>query len=75
MKDNKILVIDLFAGPGGLGEGFSSCQTSTGDTAFQIGVSIEKDPSAHRTLTTRALFRKLVNNPEAKKRLLSLCPG
>lgn len=67
MKDNKILVIDLFAGPGGLGEGFSSCQTSTGETAFQIGVSIEKDPSAHRTLTTRALFRKLVNNPKAKK--------
>ncbi|WP_392566811.1 DNA cytosine methyltransferase [Utexia brackfieldae] len=67
MKNNKILVIDLFAGPGGLGEGFSSCQTSTGEAVFQIGVSIEKDPSAHRTLTTRALFRKLANNPEAKK--------
>lgn len=67
MKDSKILVIDLFAGPGGLGEGFSSCQTSTGDSTFQIGVSIEKDFSAHRTLTTRALFRKLANNPEAKK--------
>ena len=61
----KILVIDLFAGPGGLGEGFSACSTEDGKLAFKIGISVEKDPAAHKTLTTRALFRKLITNNQA----------
>lgn len=53
-----IPVIDLFAGPGGLGEGFSSIGgTEPGSRRFQLRVSIEKDPVAHRTLSLRALFR------------------
>lgn len=64
--NKEILVIDLFAGPGGLGEGFSSCRTSDGKFAFKIGISVEKDPSAHKTLTTRALFRKLAANNESR---------
>lgn len=64
--NKEILVFDLFSGPGGLGEGFSSCLTAKKKSAFKIGVSIEKEPSAHRTLTTRALFRKLVTNKNAK---------
>ena len=52
-----IPVIDLFAGPGGLGEGFSSIQNSHGGKVFDIRLSIEKDPVAHRTLSLRALFR------------------
>lgn len=52
-----IPVIDLFAGPGGLGEGFSSVRDAEGRRAFRIGVSIEKDEIAHRTLSLRALFR------------------
>ena len=52
-----IKVIDLFAGPGGLGEGFSSF-TAKNRQRFQIALSIEKEPSAHRTLTLRALFRQ-----------------
>lgn len=47
-------VIDLFSGPGGLGEGFASLD---GGSAFEIGVSAEKEASAHRTLTLRAFFR------------------
>lgn len=66
MKMKEILVVDLFAGPGGLGEGFSSCTTPEGRLAFKIGVSVEKDPSAHKTLTTRALFRKLSTNKRSK---------
>ena len=50
-------VIDLFAGPGGLGEGFSRYSTN-GKKRFKIGLSIEKDPSAHKTLTLRAFFRQ-----------------
>lgn len=52
-----IKVIDLFAGPGGLGEGFSSFCIK-GKPRFKIAISIEKEASAHRTLKLRALFRQ-----------------
>lgn len=55
---NTIPVIDLFAGPGGLCEGFSSVNDAEGNPRFAVKVSIEKDPVAHRTLHLRALFRK-----------------
>lgn len=51
-----IPVIDLFAGPGGLCEGFASL-TKGESRSFEIRVSIEKDPVAHKTLSLRALFR------------------
>ncbi len=54
-----IPIIDLFAGPGGLGEGFSSLRDHRQEPVFEIGLSIEKDPVAHRTLTLRAVFRRL----------------
>jgi DNA (cytosine-5)-methyltransferase 1 len=54
-----IPIIDLFAGPGGLGEGFSSLRDHRHEPVFEIGLSIEKDPIAHRTLTLRAVFRRL----------------
>ena len=54
----EIPVIDLFAGPGGLCEGFSSIFDDTGARRFAVKVSIEKDPVAHRTLLLRAIFRK-----------------
>ncbi|SVE06325.1 uncharacterized protein METZ01_LOCUS459179, partial [marine metagenome] len=56
----KIPIIDLFAGPGGLGEGFSSYQNSS-SSPFQIVLSVEKDPVAHKTLKTRALIRQFKN--------------
>jgi len=52
-----VKIIDLFAGPGGLGEGFSSCRAND-KQAFKIAISIEKEKSAHRTLLLRALFRQ-----------------
>lgn len=55
---NAIPVIDIFAGPGGLCEGFSSVKDAEGNSRFAVKVSIEKDPVAHRTLHLRALFRK-----------------
>lgn len=58
-KQKPIPIIDLFAGPGGLGEGFSSVEGVGGVPAFRIGLSIEKEPSAHKTLTLRAVFRHL----------------
>lgn len=58
-----IPVIDLFAGPGGLGEGFS--RSSKGD--FRITISIEKDGMAHETLRLRAAHRELMRNPDTTK--------
>lgn len=51
-------VVDLFAGPGGLGEGFSSILDPDGRRVFKIKLSIEKDVHAHRTLELRAFFRE-----------------
>ena len=56
-RQKEIPVIDLFAGPGGLCEGFSSIEDEEGNRRFAVKVSIEKDVVAHRTLLLRALFR------------------
>lgn len=50
-------IVDLFAGPGGLGEGFASLARD-GHAPFRIGISVEKEASAHRTLTLRAFLRE-----------------
>lgn len=50
-------VVDLFAGPGGLGEGFASL-VEAGHSPFRIGISVEKEASAHRTLILRAFLRE-----------------
>ena len=54
-------VVDLFAGPGGLGEGFSRCRRSNGRSRYRIVLSIENDRAAHRTLRLRAFLRKFRN--------------
>jgi DNA (cytosine-5)-methyltransferase 1 len=53
-----IPIIDLFAGPGGLGEGFSSLENRQNERRFRIMLSIECDQYAHRTLELRAFFRQ-----------------
>lgn len=55
-QDNPIPIVDLFAGPGGLGEGFSSL--GDGNT-FKILVSAEMEASAHKTLKLRSFYRIL----------------
>jgi DNA (cytosine-5)-methyltransferase 1 len=51
-------VIDIFAGPGGLGEGFSAFTDRHGTQPFKIALSIEKEFVAHQTLTLRSFFRQ-----------------
>ncbi|MCG9681245.1 DNA cytosine methyltransferase [Vibrio sp. Isolate23] len=65
MQSSDVLVIDLFAGPGGLGEGMSAVTNEDGRQPFKIGVSVEKELGAHTTLTTRALYRKLKDKPDS----------
>lgn len=56
----QIPVIDLFAGPGGLCEGFS--HAIDGVCPFNTVLSIEKDTVAHRTLTLRAFAHYYMRN-------------
>ncbi len=58
MKNDIIPIIDLFAGPGGLGEGFSALKSNNDPPVFKICLSIEKDPEAHKTLELRSFFRQ-----------------
>jgi len=64
IHDNKsrIGVIDIFAGPGGLGEGFSRFETPTGSGhhPFELIASAEMNGDAHGTLRLRAFYRLLV---------------
>lgn len=53
-----IAIVDLFSGPGGLGEGFSAIRDDAGRQRYQIDISIEKEASAHRTLRLRAFLRR-----------------
>ncbi len=53
-----IPVIDIFAGPGGLGEGFASFANAQGRSPFHITLSIEKDATAYQTLLLRAFYRQ-----------------
>jgi len=59
-----IPIIDLFAGPGGLGEGFSALRCD-GRPVFKIGLSIEKDAFAHQTLELRTFFRQFPDGKTA----------
>lgn len=70
-RSNPIQVVDLFAGPGGLGEGFSS---HNGGKTFQIKVSAEMEPSARSTLRLRAFYRLLKNQyPEGLEDYYNFC--
>ena len=58
MNAEIIPVVDLFAGPGGLAEGFCAAGYETGGRYFEVNLSIEKDTAAHQTLELRSFFRQ-----------------
>ena len=51
-------IVDIFAGAGGLGEGFSAFRNDLRERPFSVEVSIEKDVAAHATLRLRSFLRK-----------------
>ena len=56
-SDVQYPVVDLFAGPGGLGEGFAELCNGSGKSSFKMVAAIERDKSARQTLTLRHFFR------------------
>lgn len=69
-----IPLIDLFAGPGGLNEGFSHVRDSQGNRIFETVLSVERDHWAHQTLELRALFRHL-DSDKSKRRYIEYISG
>jgi DNA (cytosine-5)-methyltransferase 1 len=65
-----IPVIDLFAGPGGLGEGFTKVD---GPIGFDVRLSCEVDRVACRTLRLRKFFH--LSGPEARTDYLQFVEG
>lgn len=57
-QESAVPVVDLFAGPGGLGEGFTALRRPDGRACFKVRLSIEKDYFAHQTLLLRAFYRQ-----------------
>jgi len=66
----KYRIIDLFAGPGGLGEGFASHEDGK---RFEIIVSAEMESSAHQTLTLRSFFRHVRGDQNALAAYYDYC--
>lgn len=60
-------IIDLFAGPGGLGEGFASALAPNGKSRFHSVVSIECDDFSHQTLLLRHFIRQFPNSEAPDK--------
>lgn len=61
VKDDMLIpVVDVFAGPGGLGEGFSAYTTKgrLKHSPFKIAISAEMEINAAKTLRLRAFFRQ-----------------
>lgn len=51
--NQAIAVVDLFAGAGGLGEGFASFENDAGRRPYRVEISVEKDEAACETLRLR----------------------
>ena len=58
MTTRAVPVVDLFAGAGGLAEGFSACRRPDGRRRYRVALSVEMNRSAHRTLRLRAFLHK-----------------
>lgn len=52
-----IKVVDIFAGPGGLSEGFAAVTDARGKPVFDVVLSVEKEEQAHETLRLRTFYR------------------
>ena len=65
-------IIDLFAGPGGLGEGFAAYEDKDVHK-FKIVLSAEMETGAHQTLTLRSFFRHIRGDNKALDAYYRFC--
>lgn len=65
-------IIDLFAGPGGLGEGFAAYEDKDAHK-FKIALSAEMETGAHQTLTLRSFFRHIRGEKKALDAYYRFC--
>lgn len=73
MPSDPVPVIDLFAGPGGLNEGFSRLGEDQGEPRFTTIGSFEMESSAINTLRLRGTYRHLLRDgqvPESYYRFI-----
>lgn len=63
-----IPVIDIFAGPGGLNEGFSQVRDAEGNRVFDIRGSFEMESRAIETLALRAAYRLFSEEEKGRRR-------
>jgi len=61
-----IKLVDIFAGPGGLSEGFAAVMDASGKPAFDVVLSVEKEEQAHETLRLRTFFRQFPKQAPAE---------
>jgi len=61
---SSIPIIEIIAGPEGLGEGFPALRDRRGENASRIALVIEKGEVARRTLQTRAVRRYFEDSGE-----------
>lgn len=61
-----IKVVDIFAGPGGLSEGFAAVTDARGRPIFDVVLSVEKEEQAHETLQLRTFFRQFPKQAPAE---------
>ncbi|MBR0899578.1 DNA (cytosine-5-)-methyltransferase [Bradyrhizobium tropiciagri] len=57
----QFAVVDLFAGPGGLAEGFASIRDEANECPFRVVLSVEKEASAFETLRLRSFLRQFTS--------------
>jgi DNA (cytosine-5)-methyltransferase 1 len=65
-RSGEFSIVDLFAGPGGLAEGFSQVRANDGSKPFRIGLSVEKEKAAHATLLLRTFLRQFPDGPPSE---------
>jgi DNA (cytosine-5)-methyltransferase 1 len=58
----QIPIIDIFAGPGGLSEGFGAVNGQLKASPFKIALSIENDFYSWQTLSLRHFYRQFLSN-------------
>lgn len=68
-------VVDLFAGPGGLNEGFAKVSDDVGNPVFEVKASIEMESNAVNTLRLRSAIRRLTDGDRLPDPYVSFLAG